>query len=148
MLIRGEEMEWASRRRYAKPTCSAPCTTRYSSEVPKFHKEPKEYSTYHSHTAISRNTLSDNPKQPRYVSIIVRWAKLHRTPSLALEQQTSFANNYQKHFTAELIYPEQKSRCFSKLSRASAFVRISARWPSVLRYFTDKPPFPTNSRKK
>ena len=37
MLIRGEEMEWASRHRYAKPTCSAPCTNRYSSEIPKFY---------------------------------------------------------------------------------------------------------------
>ena len=44
--------------------------------------------------------------------------------------------------------PNKKSRCFSKLSRATAFVRLSACWSSALRFFTDKSPFPTNSRKK
>ena len=41
-------------------------------------KDPKECSTYHSHTIISRNVPSDNPTQPSYVPTFVRSDKLYR----------------------------------------------------------------------
>ena len=73
-------MEWVSRRRYPKPTCSAPCTMGYSSEIPIFHDTNTsrflglfsafhggrdEYSTYPSHTTISRGNYRTTRRSHR-----------------------------------------------------------------------------------
>ena len=84
-------------------------------------KDPKEYSTYHSHTIISRNVPPDNPMQPSYVHFCSFRQAISNTLSSAgsTNKPRQYLQLPGKLYDGKLtvVYPQQKkSRCFSKLS--------------------------------
>ena len=104
-------------------------------------KDPKEYSTYHSHTIISRNVPPDNPMQPSYVHFCSFRQAISNTVAGA-----GSTNKPWKYFQLRETFYDvnyhipNKNRGVSRNSpyQYVAFMRISAFWTFISRYSADK----------